>query len=184
MSLLVLTGGARSGKSRLAVEIASGLGCPVTFLATAEALDDELAERIASHRAERPGGWETVEEPLELTASLRRIDDRRALVIDCLSLWASNRLLRGDEATDIVEDAREAAKRAARRRGPTIAVTNEVGLGVVPATHLGRAYRDLLGSVNRIWVDLSRRAALVVAGRVVPLGATEITFEEADWLIR
>lgn len=177
MSLVVLLGGARSGKSRLALELAAAAGGAVTFVATAEALDDEMTERIAAHRAERPSGWATVEEPVELGRALGSVDRDAACVVDCLSLWVSNLLLRGDDAAAIESAARTCAGLAAARTGTTIAVTNEVGLGVVPATPLGRSYRDLLGTVNRIWVEASDRAAFVVAGRLLPL-------ERADaWLV-
>ena len=173
MSLVVLLGGARSGKSRLALELASGSDGQVVFLATAEALDVEMAERIGAHRAERPAGWVTVEEPLELRRAIASVDGDATCVVDCLSLWVSNLLLRGDEATIVEEAARACAALAASRAGRTIAVTNEVGLGIVPATPLGRAYRDLLGTVNRIWVDAADRAAFVVAGRPLPLEKTD-----------
>jgi adenosylcobinamide kinase / adenosylcobinamide-phosphate guanylyltransferase len=172
MSLVVLLGGARSGKSRLALELAGAAGGDVTFVATAEALDDEMAERIATHRAERASTWRTVEEPLELERALGSVDDDATCVVDCLSLWVSNLLLRGDETEAIVAAAAACAEAAGARPGLTIVVSNEVGLGVVPATPLGRIYRDLLGTVNRAWVDASDRAAFVVAGRLLPLEAS------------
>jgi len=172
VSLVVLLGGARSGKSRLALELAASAGGDVSFVATAEALDEEMAARIAAHRAERPFGWTTVEEPLDLGGALRSVDDAAPCVVDCLSLWVSNLMLRGDEPVAVEGAATEAAAAAAARPGLTVAVTNEVGLGIVPATPLGRAYRDLLGTVNRIWVDAAERAVFVVAGRLLPLEPT------------
>jgi adenosylcobinamide kinase / adenosylcobinamide-phosphate guanylyltransferase len=169
MALTVLLGGARSGKSRLAVELASAFAAPVTFLATGEARDGEMADRIRRHRGERPEEWATVEEPYALAAALGGVDPGRTVVLDCLTLWVANALERGDGAGDVLRAAEESARVAAERHDATIAVTNEVGLGVVPATPLGRAYRDLLGSVNRVWVDSSERALLVVAGRALPL---------------
>jgi adenosyl cobinamide kinase/adenosyl cobinamide phosphate guanylyltransferase len=169
VSLVVLLGGARSGKSTLALRHAAALGAPVVFVATAEALDDEMEERIARHRAERPSGWATVEEPLDLSSALSGIDPAATCVVDCLSFWISNLVLRGDEGEAIERLARGVARAAAVRAGATIAVTNEVGLGVVPAAALGRAYRDLLGSVNRAWVETAEKAYLVVAGRALEL---------------
>jgi adenosyl cobinamide kinase/adenosyl cobinamide phosphate guanylyltransferase len=169
VSLVVLLGGARSGKSSLALELAASAGTHVAVVATAEALDEEMAERIAAHRAERPEGWSTVEEPLELEHALASVDPQWVCVVDCLSLWLSNVLLRGDEPRAVEEAARRCASLAAGRPGLTVAVTNEVGLGVVPASRLGRTYRDVLGVVNRIWVDDAARAAFVVAGRMLPL---------------
>jgi adenosylcobinamide kinase / adenosylcobinamide-phosphate guanylyltransferase len=169
MSLVVVLGGARSGKSRLALELAGAGEEDVMFVATAEALDDEMGERIATHRAERPSTWRTVEEPLELERALGSVAGDATCLVDCLSLWISNLLLRGDEPGAIVAAATVCAAAASARPGLTIVVSNEVGLGIVPATPLGRVYRDLLGTVNRVWVDASDRAAFVLAGRLLPL---------------
>ena len=168
MTLVVLVGGARSGISALALRLAARESTPVVFVATGEAGDDEMAERIERHRGERPGEWRTVEEPLELARALGEAGDGACVVVDCLSLWAANVLeRRGADAVE--EQADEVAAAAARRPGLTIAVTNEVGLGVVPATPLGRAYRDLLGRVNATWVAAADEAYFVVAGRALRL---------------
>lgn len=169
MALVVLLGGARSGKSRLAVELAAADGGDAVVVATAEARDAEMRRRIEAHRAGRPAGWTTVEEPVALDAALGAVEGGRAVVVDCLSLWAANLLERGEAEEAILAAAGRAAATAAARSGLTVAVSNEVGLGVVPATLLGRAYRDLLGAVNRKWVAAAARAALVVAGRALPL---------------
>jgi adenosyl cobinamide kinase/adenosyl cobinamide phosphate guanylyltransferase len=163
MSLVVLLGGARSGKSSLAVRLATG---HVTFVATGEAGDEEMAARIDAHRAERPAGWTTVEEPLQLRRALEAAQG--TVIVDCLSLWVANLLEHEDDAT--IEQLAEAAARvAAGRDGVTIAVTNEVGLGVVPPSELGRRYRDVLGRVNAAWVAASDESWLVVAGRRLAL---------------
>ena len=174
MGLAVLLGGARSGKSSLAVEIASGTRKPVTFIATAEPRDEEMAERIAQHRAERPEDWRTVEEPHGVEDALRAADPKHVVIVDCLSLWVANLLEQGEKVATVFDRAATAAALAAARRELTIAVSNEVGLGVVPATPLGRSYRDLLGSVNRVWVAQSASAALVVAGRALLLSETAL----------
>ena len=163
MSLVLLLGGARSGKSRLAVRLASEAGAPVVFLATGEAGDEEMADRIARHRAERPAGWTTVEEPVGLREAVAAAPPDATLVVDCLSLWVANVF----ESREVEAEAREAAALAAART--TIAVSNEVGLGVVPATPLGREYRDVLGRVNAIWAEAADEAYFVVAGRVLRL---------------
>ncbi|HKE01685.1 MAG TPA: bifunctional adenosylcobinamide kinase/adenosylcobinamide-phosphate guanylyltransferase [Planctomycetota bacterium] len=165
MTLVVLLGGARSGKSTLAVELATREGAPVTFLATGEAGDDEMAARIAEHRASRPSEWTTVEEPVALRAAIEAAPAGGTLVVDCLSLWVANVLDRGG----VEDEARACAAAAAARAGLTVAVSNEVGLGVVPATPLGREYRDVLGRVNASWVVASDRAYFVVAGRALRL---------------
>ena len=168
MSLVVLLGGARSGKSRLAVRLAGESGAPVVFVATGEAGDDEMAARIARHRDERPAGWTTVEEPRRLLGAVEAAPPESCLVVDCLSLWVAN-LIEVAAVEAIEGEAGEAAAAAAARPGGTIAVTNEVGLGVVPATPLGRAYRDVLGRVNEAWVAAADEALFVVAGRALRL---------------
>jgi len=166
MTLVLLLGGARSGKSRLAVRLASERGKPVVFVATGEAGDEEMAERIARHRAERPAGWRTVEEPVALLDALAATPADATVVVDCLSFWVAN-LLDSRTAAEIEQEAAEAAALAAAR--DTIAVSNEVGMGVVPATPLGRAYRDVLGRVNATWAGAAAEAYLVVAGRRLAL---------------
>jgi adenosyl cobinamide kinase/adenosyl cobinamide phosphate guanylyltransferase len=158
MPLTLLIGGARSGKSSLALRLAEG---EVVFIATAEAGDAEMAERIDAHRAERPASWQTVEAPIDLAGALRDAPPDACVIVDCLTLWVANTM---DE-----ERAREAAALAASRPGRTIVVTNEVGLGIVPANDLARAYRDLLGRVNAIWAEAADRVLLVVAGRTLEL---------------
>jgi adenosyl cobinamide kinase/adenosyl cobinamide phosphate guanylyltransferase len=156
VTLVVLIGGARSGKSRLAVELARDEGRPVTFVATGWAGDEEMAERIARHRAERPAEWSTVEEPRELARALSAVPAGDTAIVDCLSLWVAN--LDGEAPPEVAEAA-------AARDGLTIAVTNEVGMGIVPDNSVAREYRDDLGRVNAQWAGLADEAWLVVAGR-------------------
>lgn len=182
MALLLLTGGARSGKSRLATEVALARRAPVVVVATAEALDEEMRERVRRHRAERPGDWTTVEEPLELEHAIADVASDAFLVVDCLSLWVAN--LMGRELPDdaIVARSRDAAALAAAHPGGTVAVTNEVGSGIVPDNALGRRYRDVLGLVNADWASAASRVGLVVAGRVLPLStADELWSKDEGW---
>jgi adenosyl cobinamide kinase/adenosyl cobinamide phosphate guanylyltransferase len=154
------------------VELARRWGSAVTYVATAEADDEEMAQRIARHRAERPATWATIEEPLELRRVLSSANE--LAIVDCLTLWVANLLARGDAEDLVVSEAAAVAAVASDRGAPTIVVTNEVGLGIVPATVSGRAYRDVLGSVNRVFVERSSHAAFVVAGQLLPL-------ESVDW---
>jgi adenosyl cobinamide kinase/adenosyl cobinamide phosphate guanylyltransferase len=169
MALTLLLGGARSGKSALAGRLAGGWDGPVTVLATGEARDAEMAERIARHRAARPAGWRTVEEPLELEAALAAAPAGAFVVLDCLTLWVSNLLEHGLPDARVEARARSAAAAAAARAAPTVVVSNQVGAGIVPADALARRYRDLLGQVNAVWAAAADRALLLVAGRAVPL---------------
>jgi adenosylcobinamide kinase / adenosylcobinamide-phosphate guanylyltransferase len=141
----------------------------VSVIATGEPGDDEMAERIRLHRAERPANWKTIEEPLDVAAALEGVPADAAVVLDCLSLWVANLLGRGDAADEIEAVGRSLAAQAAEREALTVAVSNEVGLGVVPATELGRRYRDVLGRINADWAAAADRAAFVVAGRMLPL---------------
>lgn len=163
MSLTLLLGGARAGKSALALRRAAATGRSVVFIATAQAGDAEMAERIVRHREERDPRWMTVEEPGDLGGALRAAPAEACVIVDCLTLWVANQLDRDDE--EIARRGLEAAELAAGRAGPTIAVSNEVGMGVVPASAVGRRYRDLLGRVNAVWAARAEAAALVVAGR-------------------
>jgi adenosylcobinamide kinase/adenosylcobinamide-phosphate guanylyltransferase len=167
--LAVLVGGARAGKSALAADFARRWEGPVAYVATAEARDEEMRSRIEMHRAGRPAEWTTVEEPLQLREVLVGLDDGALAVVDCLTLWVANLLERGDTEQEIVAEAVAVAAAARARAAPVLVVTNEVGLGIVPATPSGRAYRDLLGRVNSTFVEHADRAALVVAGRLLQL---------------
>lgn len=171
MALTLLLGGARSGKSALALRRARAFDGPVVFVATGEARDAEMTERIARHRAERDRSWSTVEAPIDLTAALAVVPASACAIVDCLSLWVANLVERGDDEDEVVRLATEAARLAAGRDGPAIAVTNEVGMGVVPPYELGRIYRDMLGRVNAIWADHAAETLLVVAGRALVLGS-------------
>jgi adenosyl cobinamide kinase/adenosyl cobinamide phosphate guanylyltransferase len=166
--LVLLVGGARSGKSRLALELAARSGREVVFVATGEPSDDEMAARIALHRDERPAAWRTVEEPRALRQAIADVPDDATLVVDCLSLWVAN-VLEATSEGEIVAEAAEAAGIAADRNGLTVIVTNEVGFGLVPMHPVGRAYRDTLGRVNAAWSEAADEAYLVVAGRRLAL---------------
>jgi adenosylcobinamide kinase / adenosylcobinamide-phosphate guanylyltransferase len=169
MAYTFLVGGARSGKSTLAVRLASAFGCAVLVVATAEARDDDMAERIRAHRASRPPEWEVLEAPLELLVALEGVREDASVVLDCLTLWVSNALEDGAAEEDVDGEARKVASALASREAPSIVVSNEVGLGIVPANELARRYRDLLGRVNASFAAQASRSYFVVAGRGLPL---------------
>jgi adenosylcobinamide kinase/adenosylcobinamide-phosphate guanylyltransferase len=167
----VLVGGARCGKSALAVELADGWGGPVTFVATADrgSDDPDFAARIARHRAERPPTWTTVETSRDVPAALADASPAHLVLIDCVSLWVARLLVDGLDEDGAVGVADSLADAIASRPTPTLLVTNEVGMGVHPSTSAGRAYRDVLGRVNRRLAERSALAVLVVAGGCLPL---------------
>jgi adenosylcobinamide kinase/adenosylcobinamide-phosphate guanylyltransferase len=151
-------GGARSGKSRYAQALAEGSGLQRVFVATAEALDDEMSERIARHRADRDASWRTREEPRELVRALaEEASPARVVLVDCLTLWLTNVWLAGEPIAERIAELKAAVGNLA---GPAIFVSNEVGLGVAPATTLGRDFRDLQGRLN---ADLAATADVVIS---------------------
>ena len=169
MGITLLVGGARSGKSARALQLASEWDGQVVFVATAEGRDAEMAARIARHRLERPASWRTVEAPLELARAFDSIPARAFVILDCLTLWVANALEAGWSDEDVERAAAAVATIAAEREQPTVVVTNEVGLGLVPQTELGRAYRDLLGRVNAVFAAEAEQAYFMIAGRTLEL---------------
>jgi len=152
MSIILITGGARSGKSLRAETRALAFPARPVYLATAEALDDEMAERIANHRARRGNAWIEREVPLELVPVLIETDGGGARLVDCLTLWLSN-LLHSER--DWSQDVARLAGALTRQRSPVVMVTNEVGLGIVPENPLARAYRDAAGHMNRTIAEIA-----------------------------
>ena len=177
MTLVVLFGGARSGKSVLAVRLAKARAGSVVMIATAEPLDEEMAARIAQHRRDRPD-WTTIEAPIELESAIASVADATTLIIDCLTVWVSNLLLAGADPEGVSERGAALADQVRRRTGLTIAVSNEVGMGVVQDNPLARRYRDVLGAVNATWAAAADHAHLLVAGRLLPLMSAESLTEE------
>jgi len=169
MPYTFLVGGARSGKSTLAVRLASVFDGPVVVVATAEARDDEMLDRIRAHRSARPAEWVTTEAPLHPLAAVEGVDEKACLILDCLTLWVSNALEAGGSADEIDDEARTLGSILAERDAPSVVVSNEVGLGIVPANELARRYRDVLGRVNSSFAARASTSFLVVAGRGLPL---------------
>jgi adenosyl cobinamide kinase/adenosyl cobinamide phosphate guanylyltransferase len=169
MPFTFLVGGARSGKSTLAVRLASVFDGPVVVVATAEARDDEMLDRIRAHRSARPAEWVTTEAPLHPLAAVEGVEEKACLILDCLTLWVSNALEAGGSADEIDDEARTLGSILAERDAPSVVVSNEVGLGIVPANELARRYRDVLGRVNGSFAARASTSFLVVAGRGLPL---------------
>lgn len=157
--ITLVTGGARSGKSALAERLAARHGLPRIYIATAEARDDEMADRIARHRAMRGKGWTTVEEPLDLADILRRTDGQGVRLVDCLTLWLSNCM--GDA------DAGGLAALLGDMRSPVVLVTNELGQGIVPDNALARRFRDRHGWMNQTIATAADQVWMAVSG--IPL---------------
>jgi adenosylcobinamide kinase/adenosylcobinamide-phosphate guanylyltransferase len=157
----LVLGGARSGKSRQAVDLAMQSPPPWVMIATAEARDQEMQRRIARHREERGPGWLTVEAPIDVAGAVAEAPAVAALVVDCLTLWLSNLMLGGH---DIDQETARLGDALAARRAPTILVGNEVGLGIVPDTALGRDFRDRAGALNQNIGARADRVVLMVAG--------------------
>jgi adenosylcobinamide kinase / adenosylcobinamide-phosphate guanylyltransferase len=191
--LVLILGGARSGKSTFAEQLAASSGRTVTFIATATASDDEMRERIVRHRTSRPKLWHTLEEPLDLAGAIQQAYKLADVVLlDCVTLWLGNMLLqesgpgeRDDESKNQEEphitsnlfaerslkqiEALLAVIQAAEPGKTLIVVTNEVGFGIVPAYPLGRVYRDTLGYVNQRLAQAADRVYLMVAGMAVDI---------------
>lgn len=161
-STLFVLGGARSGKSRYAQSRAEAASGDPVFIATAEAFDDEMRERIARHRADRDTRWRTVEAPRELPAAIDALNDANAMVlVDCLTLWVSNLLLAD---ADIPAAGRELCHAIAQFEGALVLVANEVGLGIVPDNALARQFRDAAGLLNQSVASAADEVVLLTAG--------------------
>ncbi|MCS7287033.1 MAG: bifunctional adenosylcobinamide kinase/adenosylcobinamide-phosphate guanylyltransferase [Anaerolineae bacterium] len=175
MKLILVLGGARSGKSAYAQQLAENLGQRVLFVATATAGDEEMAERIERHRAVRPPHWRTLEAPLGIGRALEAaIADAEVVLMDCLTLLVSNWMMEEGERTPadrleaLVKEELEAIMKVCEEREVTlIVVSNEVGMGLVPPYPMGRVFRDVLGQINQWLAARADRVVLMVAG--IPL---------------
>jgi len=164
--IIFISGGARSGKSTYALEIAKKAGAKQTaFIATCEPLDEEMSRRIKLHKKTRPSGWKTYEEPLDIAKALSLMKDKyKVIIIDCITLLVSNLLLKGHEQKDICGAMDEMLEELKNKDAMTIVVSNEVGLGIVPENKLARDFRDIAGKVNQIIAKESDEAYFMVSG--------------------
>lgn len=169
--VVLVTGGCRSGKSSFAQRYAEERMSRRVYLATCPVFDGEMAERVRRHRSEREGkGWETVEEELELARALAAAPAEATVLVDCLTLWANNLLHRAESSgrfpdeEEAVVRARELAAVCRSRSATTVMVTNEVGLGIVPANPLARRFRDVAGRINQVVAAAADEVYLLVCG--------------------
>lgn len=164
-------GGARSGKSRLAEQAAAASNLDVVYIATAQGLDSEMQQRIVRHQNDRPTHWLTVEEPLNLTAVIQTYaNDKRCLLIDCLTLWLSNQLLQqGEEQHNYHQQKTELLSVLANSPGQVILVSNEVGQGIVPLGELSRQYVDEAGWLHQDIAKVADQVRFVCAGLAMNL---------------
>jgi adenosylcobinamide kinase/adenosylcobinamide-phosphate guanylyltransferase len=168
--IIFITGGARSGKSRLAESLAEGFGTPLCYLATGEARDEEMADRIAAHRARRGNDWQTVEEPLRLLEALKAAEGRfQAVLVDCVTLWLTNLLLSHEDASRALTEVRALAESLPDLTTPLILVSNEVGMGIVPDNALARTFRDLAGKSNQILAAAADEVYVTISGMPLKL---------------
>jgi adenosylcobinamide kinase/adenosylcobinamide-phosphate guanylyltransferase len=190
-TIVLVTGGARSGKSCFAEQIAGNLGARVAYVATAEIGDAEMTARIARHRAQRPLSWQTIEAPFDLLHGIAGMDPTvEVVLVDCLTIWCANRLLRLGEAADaawwesvesltqtLTDEVRALMQLARQATWHLMLVTNEVGAGIVPSTPLGRAFRDLLGALTQRVASEADAVFLVVAGLGMDIKARAVSPE-------
>ncbi|MGZ0713869.1 bifunctional adenosylcobinamide kinase/adenosylcobinamide-phosphate guanylyltransferase [Pseudomonas palleroniana] len=170
----LIIGGARSGKSRLAEKLATDSRLPVIYIATSQALDGEMSERVAQHRQRRPEHWGLIEEPVELAQVLREhAAPGRCLLVDCLTLWLTN-LLMLEDAERLVHEREQLLETLASLPGEIIFVSNETGLGVVPLGELTRRYVDEAGWLHQALAERCQRVVLTVAGLPLTLKGTAL----------
>ncbi len=185
-NIILVLGGARSGKSSFAEKIAKEIGGEkVTYIATAEALDEEMEKRIARHKSQRPKNWETIEESTDIYKAIQRLDNNQTVLIDCLTLYISNLLLKENSEgdldlqqkqkleEDIIENIDRVFEYAEKKDIDLIIVSNEVGQGLVPSYELGRLFRDISGRANQYISSKADKVYLTIAG--FPLDLNELS---------
>ena len=188
--IILVLGGARSGKSSFAEKAATKIGNKsVTYLATAQALDDEMEERIVHHQSRRPDSWNTIEEPLKISKALEKMHEKQTVLVDCITLLVTNMLLEFDnkeqnsrlkddykKEEDILNQIKEVLNISKTKQLNFILVSNIVGLGLVPEYKLGRLFRDISGRVNQYLAKEADKVILTVAG--IPVELDQIKGEE------
>jgi adenosylcobinamide kinase/adenosylcobinamide-phosphate guanylyltransferase len=170
---LFIVGGASSGKSEAALRLAAeGMGRTArrAFVATGEGLDEEMAMKIARHRQSRSSAWETAEVPLDLSAWFEQQGKKyRVILVDCLTMWLSNQCERGAKDQDVIDETKMLLRAIRRNVARVVLVSNELGMGLIPADRQSRRFRELAGAVNRLVAEAADDAYFVVSGMLVPL---------------
>lgn len=174
--LTLLLGGARSGKSDLAVRLGEAWSGDVNFVATATAGDDDMAQRIARHQDERPSDWALHELDHFGAADVDGLGTGALVIVDCITLLVMNLMTAGHDESAIAEHVADLGTVLAGRSAPTVVISNEVGLGIHPETALGREYRDILGRANRALAAHAETSLFVAAGKVLPLTTLDTTW--------
>jgi adenosylcobinamide kinase/adenosylcobinamide-phosphate guanylyltransferase len=170
--IIFITGGARSGKSNLAVQIAENAKGGVAFIATAQSGDEEMKERIRLHKESRPEDWTTIEEPLNIASAIAEVKGHKVIIIDCLTLLLSNLMFENNGSNsedEIMNKIRDMIQAARDFDGTTIVVSNEVGMGIVPENELARRFRDLAGKANQIMAADADEVYICFAGIPIKL---------------
>jgi adenosylcobinamide kinase/adenosylcobinamide-phosphate guanylyltransferase len=163
--MIFITGGCRSGKSRFALDYADRHFSKKLYLATGEVLDEEMARRVENHKKARGPEWRTVEEPIEIVDKISECGDKtEVILLDCVTLWLSNLLLRWDNESRIMEEVDRLRMAMKESRAALIVVTNEVGMGIVPDNPLARRFRDLAGTANQRMAEVADRVVFMVSG--------------------
>jgi adenosylcobinamide kinase/adenosylcobinamide-phosphate guanylyltransferase len=166
--MIFITGGCRSGKSRYALDYANRHFSKKIYLATCEALDEEMAQRIENHKKVRGPEWQTIEEPVEIVNKIKEHGgDGKVILIDCLTLWLYNLLMRWDNDSRIIDETGRLINTIKQNPTSSILVSNEVGMGIVPADPLSRRYRDMLGAINQRIAEALDTVIFMVSG--IPL---------------
>ena len=163
--MIFITGGSQSGKSRYALDYANRHFLRKLYLATSEALDEEMVRRIELHKKARGREWQTVEEPIEVVSRIRQYADKVDIILlDCMTLWLSNLLLRWDQEQKIIDEIGRLSETIREIETPLIMVSNEVGMGLVPVDPLGRRFRDLSGVANQRMAEAADTVIFMVSG--------------------
>ena len=163
--LILVTGGCRSGKSQFALDFANRHFRKKLYLATCEALDEEMAKRIEDHKKRRGSDWQTVEEPTKIADAMRQHgNNTEVILLDCITLWLSNLLLRQKSDHEIMSEVNQLVNTVAQSQTSFIFVSNEVGMGIVPVDPLGRRFRDLSGMANQKIAEAADRVVFMVSG--------------------